>query len=148
MLVAVEEYVSRLLKEWGVGQEEADNGVLNLVAPNEREMRSEVDYGLEGILPDGLAGEICEQQFLPRFRDDDDAGGITAGVSRIADIVETKQVPTPEELARFNNSSSDDIPVFILARPLWRLLLRPAHAHGAARDVHRHAVHAGASGRW
>ena len=112
--MSVEEYANRLFKEWGVGQAKSDNGVLILVAPNDRAMRIEVGYGLEGILPDGLAGEIRDQQFLPRFRDDDYAGGITAGVNRIADIVEKNQVLTPEELARFNNSSSEDVPVLIL----------------------------------
>jgi uncharacterized protein len=108
-----EEYANRLFKEWGIGQAKTDNGVLILVAPNEREMRIEVGYGLEGVLPDGLAGEIRDQQFLPRFRDNDYAGGIRDGVGRIADIVEKNQVLTPEELARFNNSS-DDVPVFVL----------------------------------
>lgn len=112
--MSVEEYANRLFKEWGVGQAKTDNGVLILVAPNEREMRIEVGYGLEGILPDGLAGEIRDEQFLPRFRNDDYAGGITAGVTRIADIVEKNLVLTPEELARFNSASSDDVPVFIL----------------------------------
>lgn len=112
--MSVEEYANRLFKEWGVGQAKTDNGVLILVAPNEREMRIEVGYGLEGVLPDGLAGEIRDEHFLPRFRDDDYAGGITAGVNRIADIVEKNQVLTPEELARFSSASSDDVPVFIL----------------------------------
>ncbi|MDP3719284.1 MAG: TPM domain-containing protein [Acidobacteriota bacterium] len=111
--MSVEEYATRLFKEWGVGQEKADNGVLILVAPNDREMRIEVGYGLEGVLPDGLAGEIRDEQFLPRFRDDDYAGGISAGVGRIADIVEKNQVLSPEELARFNDSSND-VPVWIL----------------------------------
>jgi uncharacterized protein len=110
--MSVEEYANRLFKEWGVGQEKKDNGVLILVAPNDREMRIEVGYGLEGVLPDGLVGEISAQQFLPRFRDNDYAGGLTAGVSRIADIVEKNQVLTPEELARFNGS--DDPPAWIL----------------------------------
>jgi uncharacterized protein len=112
--MSVEEYANRLFKEWGVGQAKTDNGVLILVVPNQREMRIEVGYGLEGILPDGLAGEIRDEQFLPRFREDDYAGGITAGVNRIADIVEKNQVLTPEELARFNTSSSADVPYFIL----------------------------------
>lgn len=111
--LSVEEYATRLFKEWGVGQEKTDNGVLILVAPNEREMRIEVGYGLEGVLPDGLAGQIRDEQFLPRFRDDDYAGGISAGVGRIADIVEKNQVLSPEELARFNDSSND-APVWIL----------------------------------
>lgn len=111
--MSIEEYADRLFKEWGIGQAKTDNGVLILVAPNDREMRIEVGYGLEGVLPDGLAGEIRDEQFLPRFRDNDYAGGISAGVGRIADIVERNQVLTPEELARFNDSSSD-VPVFVL----------------------------------
>lgn len=111
--MSVEEYATRLFKEWGVGQEKTDNGVLVLVAPDEREMRIEVGYGLEGVLPDGLAGQIRDEQFLPRFRDDDYAGGISAGVGRIADIVEKNQVLSPDELARFNDSSNDP-PVWIL----------------------------------
>ncbi len=59
--MSVEEYANRLLKEWDVGQEDADNDVLNLVAPNERGMRIEVGDGLESVLPDGLAGEIRDQ---------------------------------------------------------------------------------------
>lgn len=109
----VEEYANRLFKEWGIGQAKQDNGVLVLVAPNEREMRIEVGYGLEGVLPDGLAGEIIRDQFLPRFRDNDYPGGIRDGVRRVAEIVERHQVLTPDELARFNQSS-DEVPVFIL----------------------------------
>lgn len=111
--MSIEEYADRLFREWGVGQKKTDNGVLILVAPNDREMRIEVGYGLEGVLPDGLAGEIRDQQFLPRFRDSDYVGGIRDGVGRIADIVERNQVLTPAELARFNESS-DDVPVFVL----------------------------------
>jgi uncharacterized protein len=111
--MSIEEYANRLFKEWGVGQEKTDNGVLIVVAPNEREMRIEVGYGLEGVLPDGLAGEIRDEQFLPAFRNDDYAGGIRDGVGRIADIVEKNQVLTAEELARIN-SPSDDVPVLVL----------------------------------
>jgi uncharacterized protein len=110
----VEDYAVRLFKEWGIGQARQDNGVLVLVAPNEREMRIEVGYGLEGILPDGLAGEIVRDNFIPRFRDNDYNGGIRDGVLRVADIVEKQQVLTPEELARFNSSGGDEIPEWAL----------------------------------
>ena len=79
--MSVEEYANRLFKEWGVGQAKQDNGVLVLVAPNEREMRIEVGYGLEGVLPDGLAGQIIRDDFTPRFRDNDYSGGIRDGVT-------------------------------------------------------------------
>ena len=113
--MSVEDYAIRLFKEWGIGQAKQDNGVLVVVAPNEREMRIEVGYGLEGVLPDGLAGQVIREEFTPRFRDGDYSGGIQNGVTRLVDIVQKQQVLTPEELARFNESNSgDDMPVFII----------------------------------
>lgn len=62
--MSVEEYASRLFKAWGIGQAKQDNGVLVLVAPNERDIRIEVGYGLEGVLPDGLAAPAPERLTL------------------------------------------------------------------------------------
>jgi uncharacterized protein len=109
----VEDYAVRLFKEWGIGQAKSDNGVLVLVAPNEREMRIEVGYGLEGVLPDGLSGEIVREQFIPRFRDNDYNGGIRDGVARVIEVVEKQQVLSAEELARFNQSG-DDMPEWLI----------------------------------
>ena len=111
---SVEEYASRLFKAWGVGQGPEDNGVLVLVAPSEREMRIEVGYGLEGVLPDGLAGQVIRDDFTPRFRDGDYSGGIRSGVNRVADIVEKHQVLTPEQLAAFNGRGSSEVPAVII----------------------------------
>ena len=114
--ISIEEYANRLFKDWGIGQAKQDNGVLVLVAPNEREMRIEVGYGLEGVLPDGLAGQIIREEFTPRFRNDDYSGGIRAGMTRVVEVVEKHQVLTPEELAKFNESGGDDgdAPVWII----------------------------------
>lgn len=112
--VPIEDYAVRLFKEWGIGQAKADNGVLVLVALNEREMRIEVGYGLEGILPDGLAGQIIRENFTPRFREDDYNGGIRDGVARVVEVVEKQQVLSAEELAKFNEGSGDDIPAWAL----------------------------------
>lgn len=112
--IPVEDYAVRLFQEWGIGQAKSDNGVLVLVAPNEREMRIEVGYGLEGILPDGLAGQIIRENFTPRFRQNDYNGGIRDGVARLVEVVEKQQVLTPEELARFNDDSGDDFPEWAL----------------------------------
>ena len=78
--IPVEEYAHRLFNEWGIGQRGKDNGVLILVAPSVREMRIEVGYGLEGVLPDGLAGQIIREQFVSAFREGNDQSGIVAGV--------------------------------------------------------------------
>jgi uncharacterized protein len=121
--MSVEEYATRLFRDWGVGQGAQDNGVLVLVAPNEREMRIEVGYGLEGVLPDGLAGQIIRDEFTPRFRDGDYSGGIRNGVRRVLEVVEKHQVLTPEELAKFNSSNSgNDFPLWI-ALPFFGLFV-------------------------
>lgn len=113
--MSVEEYANRMFAEWGVGKKKQDNGVLVVVAPSEREMRIEVGYGLEGILPDGLAGQVIRESFIPRFRDDDYAGGVRAGMLRVAAIVEARHVLTDEERAALDGDGSSDL-------PLWALL--------------------------
>jgi len=104
--ISIEEYATRLFKEWGVGQAALDNGVLVLIVPAERQMRIEVGYGLEPVLPDGLASAIIREDFLPSFRDGNFEAGILRGVGRVADVVRRKQVLTPTERARLESSSS------------------------------------------
>lgn len=112
--MSVEEFANRLFKAWGVGQAKADNGVLVLVAPSAREMRIEVGYGLEGVLPDGLAGQIIRESFIPRFRDNDYPGGIRAGVRRVVEVVERHQVLSAEEIARLNDEGSSGAPPWVV----------------------------------
>ena len=66
--MTVEEYAVRLFEKWGIGAAEEDNGVLFLIAPNERKTRIEVGYGLEPVITDGRAGEIIRETILPFFR--------------------------------------------------------------------------------
>jgi len=96
------DYANRLFKEWGVGQAKLDNGVLVVIAVDDRDMAIEVGYGLEGVLPDGLAGQVIREDFTPRFKEGDYSGGIRNGVTHLVEIVERHQVLTPEELAKFN----------------------------------------------
>ena len=97
--MSVEEYGNRVFNEWQTGKAALDNGVLVLVAPTERQIRIEVGYGLEGVIPDGLAGAIIRDDFLPDFRDGNYEAGILTGVRRVAAVVRAKQVLTPEQLA-------------------------------------------------
>jgi uncharacterized protein len=85
--LSIEEYAVRLFAEWGIGDADKDNGVLLLVAPSERRVRIEVGYGLEGILPDGLAGEIIRTAIVPEFQQGNMRRGIGSGLDRIARIV-------------------------------------------------------------
>ena len=80
---AVEDFAVRLGRHWGIGQKGKDNGVLLLVAPVERRVRIEVGYGLEGVLPDALAGVIIQRRILPLFKKGQLADGIKIGVMDI-----------------------------------------------------------------
>ncbi len=117
--MSVEEYANKLFKSWGVGQKQSNNGVLVIVAVDDHKMRIEVGYGLEGILPDGLAGQVVREEFTPRFKEGDYSGGIRQGVARLADIVEKEHVLTPEELAAFNESNDADQPPFWILIPFF-----------------------------
>lgn len=80
---SIEEYGVGLGRHWGIGQEGKDNGVLLIVAPEEREVRIEVGYGLEGTLTDAVSSQIIQNEILPRFRSGDMAAGIVAGADAI-----------------------------------------------------------------
>jgi uncharacterized protein len=84
---SVEDYANRLFREWRLGQQGKNNGVLMLVAPNDRKVRIEVGYGLEGTLPDAVSKLIIENAILPRFRANDFAGGISRGVDDVIQVL-------------------------------------------------------------
>lgn len=88
----IEDYGHQLGRAWRIGQEGANNGILLIIAPNERKMRIEVGYGLEGIMTDALSNRIIRETITPRFRatPPDYAGGIFAGADA---IIEQLQAP-------------------------------------------------------
>ena len=92
----ISDYGYQLGRAWGLGDAERNDGALLLIAPNDRKVRIEVGYGLEGYLTDALSSLIIQNQILPRFRDGDFPGGITAGTDA---IIAQLQLP-PEEAAR------------------------------------------------
>ncbi|MGD8885208.1 MAG: TPM domain-containing protein [Gammaproteobacteria bacterium] len=79
----IEEYGYQLGRHWGIGQGERDNGVLLIVAPNERKVRIEVGYGLEGTLTDALSHNIIQSRILPNFRKNNYDNGIVQGTTAI-----------------------------------------------------------------
>lgn len=83
----LEEYSLRVAQSWGIGQRGRDNGALLLIAAQDRAMRIEVGYGLEGRLTDLLAGRIIDDEIIPRFRSGDFDGGVQAGVAAMIQAV-------------------------------------------------------------
>ena len=80
---SIEEYATRVFDAWKLGQKGKDNGVLVVVVPNDRKMRIEVGYGLEGTLPDVEAARIIRNRMTPKFKAGDFDGGTADGVDAI-----------------------------------------------------------------
>jgi uncharacterized protein len=93
----IEDYAVRLFEKWKIGQKDKNNGVLLLVALNERKVRIEIGYGLEPIITDGRAGRIRDGEILPRFKKNDYEGGITAGAAAIEQYIRAGTPPAPLE---------------------------------------------------
>ncbi len=87
----------QLGRHWGVGQQDKDNGVLLIVAPQERKVRIEVGYGLEGTLTDALASQIIQRKILPKFRNGDMPAGIESGAKTIVSALAGTYEPEPSK---------------------------------------------------
>jgi uncharacterized protein len=94
---SVDDYAVRLFEKWKIGKKDKDNGVLFLVALDDRKMRIEVGYGLEPLITDGRAGRIRDNDVIPRFKDNDYEGGIMAGVASIEKYIRDGTPPAPLE---------------------------------------------------
>jgi len=93
----IESYALRVAEKWKIGRKGQDNGALLVVARNDRKIRIEVGYGLEGTLTDVTSSRIIREDIAPRFREDRYAAGIDAGVDRIIAVVaEGKPLPPPK----------------------------------------------------
>lgn len=103
----IEEYANALFNTWGIGKKGRDNGLLVLVALQDRAMRIEVGYGLEGILPDILAGAVIRETFLPPFGNGDYVTGVREGMARLMEIVRRHEVLTAEQRAALDRARAD-----------------------------------------
>jgi len=92
---AIEQYSIRVADVWKLGREKQDDGVLLLVAKDDRKMRIEVGYGLEGAIPDLIAKRIISEIMVPSFRQGDFYGGINNAVEQIIRLISGEQLPAP-----------------------------------------------------
>lgn len=97
----IEDYGYRLGRNWGIGQKGKDDGVILLVAPNERKVRIETGYGARVFLTDAVSSIIIREAILPRFKAGDMGGGIVAG----ADEIIKQMSLSPQEAARNANQA-------------------------------------------
>jgi uncharacterized protein len=91
----IEQFAIRVAEAWKIGRRRIDDGALFVVAKDDRRLRIEVGYGLEGSLTDVSANRIINEIVVPKFRSGDFAGGISAGVDRIIAVIDGEKLPAP-----------------------------------------------------
>jgi uncharacterized protein len=99
----------RVFDSWKIGRKNIDDGVILIIAKDDRKMRIEVGRGLEGAIPDAIAKRILAETIKPHFKNNNYAGGIDAGVNQVIKLIEGESLPaatTPESVA--TTASSDD----------------------------------------
>jgi uncharacterized protein len=90
---SIEQFATRVFEQWHLGRKGVDDGVLVLIAKDDRRMRIEVGYGLEGAIPDVVAGRIIREEMVPAFRNGDYAGGIELTVSKLERLIDGEALP-------------------------------------------------------
>lgn len=110
----IEDYSIALASKWKAGSKGVDNGVIIVVAPNEKKVRIEVGYGLEGKLPDIIAGRIIRDYILPNFKDGNYDAGIMSGVYNIIKYIGTQKLSEPNIKQRQGRNNPIVIIIFLL----------------------------------
>jgi uncharacterized protein len=89
----IEAFSLRVAESWRIGHAGLDNGIIVIVAPNDRQARIEVGYGLEGVVPDAIASRVLRERMLPRFREARMADGIEAGLDALTAAARGEAIP-------------------------------------------------------
>jgi uncharacterized protein len=108
----IEGFSIRVAENWKIGKKGFDNGVILVVAVKDRRLRLEVGYGLEGVLPDAIAKRITSDYIVPRFRSQDYAGGIIAGIDAVLKVI--KKEPLPESARKKGGNQGSDLNFFLM----------------------------------
>lgn len=111
----IAQFSIRVVEQWKLGRKGVDDGILILVAKDDRKARIEVGYGLEGIVPDAVAKRIIEEIMLPKFRQGDFAGGLNAGVDSLIGLIQGEALPATQPAAPVFNVGQYFPPLFVLA---------------------------------
>lgn len=91
----IEQFSIRVAESWKIGRKGTDDGLILVIAKDDRRLRIEVGYGLEGAIPDAVAKRVISETITPRFKAGDYYGGISAGVEQLIKLVEGEKLPPP-----------------------------------------------------
>jgi uncharacterized protein len=113
----------RLLESWKLGRTGIDDGAALIVAKQDRAVRIEVQYGLEGVLTDALSNRIVNDTIVPLFKEGDFAGGINAGVDQMLKVVDGEPLPEPDRAWK-SRGAGDSLPKFLVMALVFATFLR------------------------
>lgn len=137
---AIEQYSIRAAEQWKLGRKGVDDGVLLLIAKQDRKLRMEVGYGLEGALNDATAKRIIAEMITPRFKEGHFYEGIEAGLERVIAVVGGEALPAPADSSKNETSFASDFDIqdvlifgiFIVVGATWILRRAFGRFFGAA----------------
>lgn len=115
---SIEDFSIAVAREWGIGTKEKNNGVLLVIAKDDRKLRIEVGYGLEGALTDAQSGRIIKNDITPKFKTGDYYGGISSGVNKIIQSIHGEYVSS-DSPSRGGIGNYADLFFFVLFIPIW-----------------------------
>jgi len=122
---AIEQYALRVAEQWKIGRKKVDEGAILVIAKDDRAVRIEVGYGLEGVLNDATASRIIREIIVPRFREGDFYGGINAGLDRMMRLLDGEPLPGPPRTAPgVEGGFMQVLPVLLVAALVGGAILR------------------------
>ncbi|WP_200883511.1 TPM domain-containing protein [Methylotenera versatilis] len=120
----IAQYAIRVVDKWKVGRKKIDDGLLLLVAKEDRKLRIEVGYGLEGAIPDLTAKRVITETISPRFKQGDYFGGLDAGIDVLIGLVNGEPLPAPTRAANNGSSLENLLPILLFGGLISGLFLR------------------------
>src|SRR3569623_1780122 len=120
----IEQYSIRVVQQWKLGRKKVDDGVLLLVAKQDRALRIGVGYGLEGAIPDAVANRVVNDVIVPHFKQGDYAGGIEAGVQQLMKLIESAALPAPARGASKASALEAGLPILFVVTLIGGMVLR------------------------
>lgn len=120
----IAQFSLRVAEKWQLGRDKVDDGVLVLIAKDDRKMRIEVGYGLEGAIPDVYAKRIVSDIMRPYFKQNDFYGGIDASVDALVSLVDGEALPSPSANTTLGNNIGNILPLLLFGGLISGLILR------------------------
>jgi uncharacterized protein len=122
----IEQFALRVAEQWQVGRKKVDDGVVLVIAKGDRTVRIEVGYGLEGVLNDATASRIIREVIVPRFREGDFYGGISAAADRMIRVIDGEPLPEPRPGPQVEGGTLQMLPVLFILALVGGAILRRA----------------------